>query len=421
MAIVLHLQVIRGGQCVAEHQFDLTKKVVRLGRSPTAQVRVDDPGASRVHAALELSPSGVLLVDLGTAAGTLVNGTRASRIALAHGDQITIGETSLIVSLAEGLAYPTAAGGYVPPMPTIERAPMNAPMAPPVAPTPTPTFASPMHTLAMPGMPTSVPGSTPVPGASTQAPSSYAQPLAGAVADPYGENDPLLQKAAQTRRRNNLILGGGLLGGLLLVILFVALSSGGPKPGEPGAEGKPAPAGEAKLDEKKPEPSGSVTDTKEAKPVETKDADPKVRDGNAEAPTSDVTGGAPADAAAAASSAFDAKEPRDEARYLYRRVDSARTLEAMSTALYGRATRAPLLASANPGLKDAQAMIAVGVEVRAPRFVEVQVKAGDTLDAIAAAELGDAKLGARILEANPELKDPAALTVGVKVRIPVLK
>jgi len=101
MAQVLRIQVARGGQVIAQHEFDLSRKVVRIGRSPSPRsVSMIRPHPC-VHAVLELAPSGVALVDLGTAAGTTVNGTRVNRVSIGNGDQITIGAMTLFVTLAE--------------------------------------------------------------------------------------------------------------------------------------------------------------------------------------------------------------------------------------------------------------------------------------------------------------------------------
>ncbi len=71
---------------------------VVIGRSPDAAVRVDDAAASRQHARIVLDENELLLVDLGSRNGTLVNGERvASARPLRRGDVITIGGTSLVV------------------------------------------------------------------------------------------------------------------------------------------------------------------------------------------------------------------------------------------------------------------------------------------------------------------------------------
>src|SRR6185503_14464518 len=66
-----------------------------IGRGDQAAVRLADVGASRQHARLDYDGRRVVLVDLGSANGSMVNGQRVSTVALNPGDQILIGSTRL--------------------------------------------------------------------------------------------------------------------------------------------------------------------------------------------------------------------------------------------------------------------------------------------------------------------------------------
>jgi hypothetical protein len=66
-----------------------------IGRGEQASCRLPDIGASRQHARLDYDGRQVVLTDLGSANGTLVNGQRVSTVTLNHGDQILIGTTRL--------------------------------------------------------------------------------------------------------------------------------------------------------------------------------------------------------------------------------------------------------------------------------------------------------------------------------------
>jgi pSer/pThr/pTyr-binding forkhead associated (FHA) protein len=70
---------------------------ILVGRAPSADVRVDDPRVSRLHARIEMRDDGVYVEDLGSRNGTLVDGEPVvgSR-QLAHGAEITIGTASII-------------------------------------------------------------------------------------------------------------------------------------------------------------------------------------------------------------------------------------------------------------------------------------------------------------------------------------
>jgi pSer/pThr/pTyr-binding forkhead associated (FHA) protein len=51
-------------------------EVVRVGKVPSAQLRLpDDAESSRLHAVIEIIEEGVRLIDLGSASGTVINGT----------------------------------------------------------------------------------------------------------------------------------------------------------------------------------------------------------------------------------------------------------------------------------------------------------------------------------------------------------
>jgi len=66
-----------------------------IGRLPACDVVLNDPGASRQHARIEVRGDAYVLVDLGSTNGTLVNGEQAAERALDGGDRITIGTSVL--------------------------------------------------------------------------------------------------------------------------------------------------------------------------------------------------------------------------------------------------------------------------------------------------------------------------------------
>jgi hypothetical protein len=66
-----------------------------IGRGDQASFRLADVGASRQHARLDYDGRQVVLTDLGSANGTMVNGHRISTATLNPGDEILIGTTRL--------------------------------------------------------------------------------------------------------------------------------------------------------------------------------------------------------------------------------------------------------------------------------------------------------------------------------------
>lgn len=109
MSIPLRLTVFEGDQMVAEYRFE--QKSVRLGRSETADVRLDDSSVGRLHAVLDATPDdrGYELIEMGySPEGTRVNGERVTKHALVHGDTITLGRFRIEVGLGEVPAVPVS-------------------------------------------------------------------------------------------------------------------------------------------------------------------------------------------------------------------------------------------------------------------------------------------------------------------------
>src|SRR6478752_1441614 len=67
-----------------------------LGRGERADIRVQDDGISREHAAIERDGGKVVLVDLGSTNGTFCNGGRVQRQDLIDGDKISIGAATIL-------------------------------------------------------------------------------------------------------------------------------------------------------------------------------------------------------------------------------------------------------------------------------------------------------------------------------------
>jgi pSer/pThr/pTyr-binding forkhead associated (FHA) protein len=86
--------VVDNGETIATRR--LGRRIL-VGRAPSADVRIDDPRVSRLHARIEMRDDGVYVEDLGSRNGTLVDGAPvASSRQLANGDEITIGTASII-------------------------------------------------------------------------------------------------------------------------------------------------------------------------------------------------------------------------------------------------------------------------------------------------------------------------------------
>lgn len=74
----------------------LTEAVTVVGRGSEADITVDDSGVSRKHVEFRVTPSGVILTDLGSTNGTYVEGHKVDAATLLDGNQIVIGRTPIL-------------------------------------------------------------------------------------------------------------------------------------------------------------------------------------------------------------------------------------------------------------------------------------------------------------------------------------
>jgi pSer/pThr/pTyr-binding forkhead associated (FHA) protein len=72
---------------------------VVIGRGLECALRINDCWASRRHCVLEEPEGGVVLRDLGSRHGTLVNRQAVSTVCLLAGDRLTVGLTTFEVGL----------------------------------------------------------------------------------------------------------------------------------------------------------------------------------------------------------------------------------------------------------------------------------------------------------------------------------
>ena len=80
--------------------FRIHKAQMLIGRSD-ADIVVKDPKASRTHCALEVHGPTALLVDLGSANGTFVDGKKVASHELQHMEDFRVGETTLMFLVTE--------------------------------------------------------------------------------------------------------------------------------------------------------------------------------------------------------------------------------------------------------------------------------------------------------------------------------
>lgn len=81
---------------LGDRRFEIGKQRTLIGRSQGVDVRLDDPNVSRRHAELRQEGTAYWIVDLGSTNGIAVNGERVERAKLEPGDEITLGESTLV-------------------------------------------------------------------------------------------------------------------------------------------------------------------------------------------------------------------------------------------------------------------------------------------------------------------------------------
>ncbi|MCL1871777.1 MAG: DUF3662 domain-containing protein [Promicromonosporaceae bacterium] len=74
----------------------LTGPVTVIGRDADADIVVDDPGVSRRHLEIRVTPDGVVATDLGSTNGLYVEGHQVPAATLLDGNTLTIGRTRIM-------------------------------------------------------------------------------------------------------------------------------------------------------------------------------------------------------------------------------------------------------------------------------------------------------------------------------------
>jgi FHA domain len=97
--------VVQAPESIRGRRIPLNKDYLVVGREPTCDVRFDDPCVSRAHAALRRRGDAVYVEDLGSSAGTFVNGAPAAPAReLRAGDVLTF-------ATVEARLEPSGSGG----------------------------------------------------------------------------------------------------------------------------------------------------------------------------------------------------------------------------------------------------------------------------------------------------------------------
>ena len=137
--LALSFRIFKNGQLIREET--LTQAVIKVGKVPSAHLRIEDESVSRMHAVIEVTNLEVCLIDLGSTRGTFVNDKKINKAKLASGDVITIGDVRVelaIGSAADSVRRTPAEGTPVRPPVTPPVLPAAALQRPPVSALPPP-------------------------------------------------------------------------------------------------------------------------------------------------------------------------------------------------------------------------------------------------------------------------------------------
>ncbi len=86
------------------HSGEFIKDKIVLGRILSADLRIDDPRVSRIHALIEQKGDGIVLTDLASSHGTFVNGKKVVESKVQFGDTIRVGFIELKLEKGSGKA-----------------------------------------------------------------------------------------------------------------------------------------------------------------------------------------------------------------------------------------------------------------------------------------------------------------------------
>jgi len=79
--------------------YKITKPEITIGRIET-DIVIEDPECSRVHAELKILPEGIILKDLNSTNGTLVEGIKITERRLENHEEFTIGSTNIMLIIS---------------------------------------------------------------------------------------------------------------------------------------------------------------------------------------------------------------------------------------------------------------------------------------------------------------------------------
>ena len=97
----IRINVLYDGKEVLTKDFERTSEPITIGREQDVEIPLEDTFVSKKHCSIRFKGSSVILEDLGSRNGTIVNGRKAASMELISGDKIQLGKTTIIVIIPE--------------------------------------------------------------------------------------------------------------------------------------------------------------------------------------------------------------------------------------------------------------------------------------------------------------------------------
>lgn len=98
----IRLEVLKDHQVVQTAEF--VKDKIVLGRVLSADLRLDDPRVSRIHALIEVKGPQILVTDLASSHGTFINGKKVLEGKIQFGDTLKLGFVEVRIEKGSGIA-----------------------------------------------------------------------------------------------------------------------------------------------------------------------------------------------------------------------------------------------------------------------------------------------------------------------------
>lgn len=167
--IPMTFRIYSGDELIRTEQ--LNQDIIKVGKLSSSHLRIDDENVSRMHAVIEVTgPDEIYIIDLGSASGTIVNGTKVNKAKLDHNDEIVLGDTRVIVEMNGAHAEDDDEATVVAASPVDSAAAVPPAAVPPARAVPAPPVPAPAN-----------PFSAPPPAASIPNPFAAAAPVAMAT------------------------------------------------------------------------------------------------------------------------------------------------------------------------------------------------------------------------------------------------